>query len=82
MDPDKSLPWPNPKLVLGWWEKNRTSLKEGVRHLVGRPIDASTLKQVLITGSQKLRAASALELAILKPGQPLFEVRAPAWWQK
>ena len=35
-----------------------------------------------MTGYQRQRAAAALELAILKPGRPLFEVRAPGWRQQ
>jgi len=36
----------------------------------------------LKNGYQRQRAAAALELAILKPGRPLFEVRAPGFRQQ
>jgi uncharacterized protein (TIGR02270 family) len=63
MDTDEDLPWPNPKLILGWWSKNNGQFKNGNRYLMGRPI-------------------TTIELAMLKPGQPLFEVRAPGFRQK
>ena len=38
--------------------------------------------EVLKTGRQRQRAAAALELAILQPGKPLFNVRAPGFRQQ
>ena len=40
------------------------------------------MQQVLRIGRQRLRAAAALELAIMRPGEPLFEVRAPGFRQQ
>jgi hypothetical protein len=48
---------------------------------MGKPISIDWLEQVLRIGYQRPRAAAALELAILRPGQPLFEVRAPGFRQ-
>lgn len=77
MDADEYLPWPDPELISKWWDKNKGRYVCGSRHLVGYPISAEHLRQVLINGRQRQRAAAALELAILQPGRPLFEVRAP-----
>jgi len=49
---------------------------------LGQPISPEHLYKVLKTGFQRQRATAALELAILQPGQPLFEVRAPGFRQQ
>jgi uncharacterized protein (TIGR02270 family) len=82
MDPDERLPWPNPILIRKWWEKNCASFQAGVRHLLGKPISVEWMQQVLRIGRQRQRAAAALELAIMQPGTPLFEVRAPGFRQQ
>jgi uncharacterized protein (TIGR02270 family) len=82
MDPDEDLPWPNPELVLGWWNKNKGRFKNGTRYLLGQPISSAHLQQVLRIGRQRQRTAAALELAMMKPGRPLFEARAPGFRQK
>ncbi|OHB68028.1 MAG: hypothetical protein A2Y76_11215 [Planctomycetes bacterium RBG_13_60_9] len=76
LDPDEDLPWPAPPLIQGWWSKNQGRFPSGQRHLLGRPMTPETLQEVLRTGTQRQRAAAALELTIGQPGQPLFEVRA------
>ena len=76
MDPDENLPWPNRHAVEAWWVKHRGRFVPGTRYLLGRPMTETWLKEVLRHGYQRQRAATALELAILHPGQPLFEVRA------
>ena len=51
-------------------------------HLCGKVIAPEHLKTVLREGYQRQRAAAALELAIYRPREPLFEVRAPGWKQR
>lgn len=82
MDPDERLPWPDANLIAQWWQKNGQKFRSGVRHLLGKPITVDWMQQVLRTGRQRQRAAAALELAILQPGTPLFEVRAPGFRQQ
>jgi uncharacterized protein (TIGR02270 family) len=82
MDPDERLPWPDPKLIGKWWEENSARFQAGVRYLVGKPISMDWMQQVLRIGRQRQRAAAALELAIVQPGIPLFEVRAPGFRQQ
>ncbi len=77
MDPDEDLPWPDQKRVFAWWKGNQPNLKNGVRHLLGKPIAPEWLAHVLANGFQRQRAAAAFELALLRPGRPLFHVRAP-----
>ncbi len=82
MDPDEDLPWPEPKLIAEWWAKNKAAFRNGTRYLLGQPISLEHLQEALRKGFQRQRAAAALELAILQPGRPLFEVRAPGFRQK
>jgi uncharacterized protein (TIGR02270 family) len=82
MDPDEDLPWPDPQLVADWWSKNQAVFQHGTRYLAGKPIAPDNLRQILRTGFQRQRAAAAIELALLHPGQPLFEVRAPGCRQQ
>ncbi len=77
MDPDDDLPWPNAEAVLHWWGRNKEAFQSATRHLLGKPIIAGNLRNILRSGRQRQRAAAALELVILEPDQPLFEVRAP-----
>jgi uncharacterized protein (TIGR02270 family) len=81
IDPDDNLPWPDPKLVAVWWEKNRGRFQNGTRYLCGKPMTIEWLKEVLRDGYQRQRAAAALELAIRQPGTPLFNVKAPGFRQ-
>lgn len=82
MDPDEDLPWPEPALIREWWHKNKSNFKTGVRHLCGKPISEPQCQHVLRYGYQRQRAAAAMELAMLRPGQPLFNVEAPGWRQQ
>jgi uncharacterized protein (TIGR02270 family) len=82
MDPDENLPWPDPPLVQKWWNARQGSLAKGTRYLLGQPITTESLRSALKNGYQRQRAAAAMELAILRPGRPLFEVRAPGCRQQ
>lgn len=77
MDADEDLPWPSPDLVRKWWDKQQHEYQTGVRYLCGKPVGPANLIGVLKDGYQRQRAAAALELALLRPSDPMFEVRAP-----
>jgi uncharacterized protein (TIGR02270 family) len=79
---DLSLPWPDPLLVQKWWHARQGKFSRGTRYLLGQPITEESLRQALKNGYQRQRAAAAIELAILRPARPLFDVRAPAWRQQ
>jgi len=81
LDSDEDLPWPTPALITGWWQANKGKFTTGTRYLTGQPIAPVHLSQVLASGFQRQRVAAAMELALLKPEQPLFEVRAPGFRQ-
>jgi uncharacterized protein (TIGR02270 family) len=82
MDLDESLAWPDPALVQKWWNAHQGQFSKGTRYLLGQPITPESLRAALKNGYQRQRAAAALELAILNPGRPLFEVRAPGFRQQ
>ncbi len=82
IDPDENLPWPDPTLVQKWWDSHHHNFAKGTRYLLGRPITPESLRFALKEGYQRQRATAALELAILNPGRPLFEVRAPGFRQQ
>jgi uncharacterized protein (TIGR02270 family) len=82
MDADLNLAWPDPALIQKWWNARQGSFAKGTRYLLGQPITPESLRDALKKGYQRQRAAAAIELAILKPGRPLFEVRAPGWRQQ
>jgi uncharacterized protein (TIGR02270 family) len=82
MDSDEDLPWPEPELISEWWNKNKNNFRNGTRYLCGKPITEEQCQYVLRHGFQRQRAAAAIELAIMNPGQPLFEVRAPGFRQQ
>jgi uncharacterized protein (TIGR02270 family) len=76
LDYESNLPWPSAFLVAQWWAKNQLAFSAGTRYLGGNPITAQSAVEVLTNGKQRLRAAAALELALINPNQVLFEVRA------
>lgn len=82
LDSDEHLPWPDPALVKAWWESRRGGYAKDTRYLRGKLITPEFLRETLRKGYQRQRAAAALELAILNPGKPLFEVRASGFVQQ
>ena len=76
LDADRDLPYPNADKVAEWWRSIRHRLEPGRRYLCGMEIEPANLRKVLIEGKQRQRAAAALELALLRPNEPLFEVRS------
>ncbi len=81
MDGDEDLPWPDQQLVGDWWTSNNSGFSAGIRHLLGKPMTPESLQAALTSGQQRQRAAAAIELSLLQPGRPLFDVRAPGFRQ-
>ena len=52
------------------------------QYLCGKAISEDKCQYVLRYGHQRQRTAAAIELAMMKPEQPLFEVRAPGFRQQ
>jgi hypothetical protein len=82
MDPDDSLPWPDPAKIKAWWDANTPRFSEGVRHFMGEPVNLQNCRQVLREGYQRQRVAAAEYLCLLQPGTHLFPTSAPAWRQE
>ncbi len=82
MDADERLPWPDVARISAWLAKRPGEFRPGQRHLLGKPITPEWCERVLRIGKQRQRAAAAIELAILRPGSVLFEVRAPGFRQQ
>jgi uncharacterized protein (TIGR02270 family) len=80
--PDDNLPWPSAQEFGSWWLRHRTSFTSGHRYLLGHPLHEQWCRELLSCGLQRQRAAAALELAIRRPDEPLFEIRAPGWRQQ
>ncbi len=76
MDADENLPWPAPKPIEKWWSVNGKQFSSGTRYLLGKPMTPESLAEALRSGKQRQRRAAALELALARSDQPLFEVRA------
>lgn len=78
LDLDENLPWPSTVSVRTYWSTRLELFQPGRRYLAGLPTDAAGLRQVLVEGRQRQRAAAAVELGIRHPEQRLFDVRARA----
>ncbi len=76
LDADRDLPYPDADKVAGWWRSNCDRFQPGRRYLCGLEIEPANLRTVLVQGKQRQREAAALELALLHPNEPLFEVRS------
>jgi uncharacterized protein (TIGR02270 family) len=75
MDPDESLPWPDVAAAQRWWSGKESAFQGDARYLLGRPMDAEGLEEVLRGGDQQARAGAAVELCLLKKRRVVFEVR-------
>lgn len=83
LDPDEDLPWPAPERISTWWDQNRKNFKTGEPSFLGKPVTIQHLETALRTGLQRQRHAAAVMLAARHPrGIPVFETRAPGFWQK
>lgn len=74
-DGAEPAPPPNQELVRDWWARHEGDFQVGRRYLAGRVLDAASAHVVLALGSQRQRAAAALERALRAPDDPMFEVR-------
>jgi uncharacterized protein (TIGR02270 family) len=73
---ETNLAWPSAVRVGEWWANHHDAFSSGIRYLGGKPITKQSLIDILIDGKQRLRAAAALELALLNRNEAFFEVRS------
>jgi uncharacterized protein (TIGR02270 family) len=79
---ESNLRWPSPVLVEHWWAEHGEEFAPGARYLGGKPVSVAQAIEVLVHGKQRLRAAAALDLALLVPERTVFEVRARGTMQE
>jgi uncharacterized protein (TIGR02270 family) len=75
LDYESNLAWPAPLKIESWWQKNHGAFAHGRRYLGGEVLTPPAAADLLKKGKQRLRQAAAIELALLAPDVPLFEVR-------
>jgi uncharacterized protein (TIGR02270 family) len=76
LDEDEGLPWPDPEKLRHWWDANKARYITGTSYFLGTPKTAVDWLSVLSYSPQHIRRAAALELALKRPTQAMFEVRA------
>lgn len=74
LDADEDLPYPDPIKVQQWWQHNQQHFKPELRYLYGKPVSVAQSLWVLQQGTQRLRYAAAIQLALARPAQALFAV--------
>jgi uncharacterized protein (TIGR02270 family) len=74
-DDDEELAWLDPEKCRRWWEVNGERFHIGTAYFHGEPKASVDWIGVLSEGRQALRRAAAIELALRRPGQAMFEVR-------
>jgi uncharacterized protein (TIGR02270 family) len=78
LDEDENLAWPDPPKLSAWWRQNAGRFPAGTRLFAGAPPTVAHCHHVLKEHPQRKRIAAALQMSLLKPGSPLFNVAAPA----
>lgn len=76
LDVDENLPWPDAALIHDWWRQHQHQFTAQHRYLMGRPVSAENCHSILKTATQRQRYAAAIELALMDPEAPLFEIKA------
>jgi uncharacterized protein (TIGR02270 family) len=75
---DSDLPWPDADKTEIWWKGTAAKFAAAKAYAFGRPKGAQAFQDMLIEGRQCHRLGAALQLALLQPGKPMLECRAPA----
>jgi uncharacterized protein (TIGR02270 family) len=76
LDEDEELPWPDPEKLGRWWEENKARFRAGTSYFLGTPKQSTDWIRILSEAPQRRRRGAACELALQRPGQAMFEVRA------
>ena len=75
-DEDEELEWLDQTKCHQWWEVHGGRFQVGTAYFLGEPKASVDSIGVLSEHRQSLRRAAAMELALRRPGQAMFEVRA------
>jgi uncharacterized protein (TIGR02270 family) len=76
IDEDEGLAWPDPEKLGQWWRENKARFHTGTPYFLGIPKQSIDWLSTLSEAVQPQRRAAALELALRRAGNALFEVRA------
>ena len=81
-DEQSDLPWPDAPKLTQWWGRNQHRWQAGTRYVLGNPLSTAACVETLKQGNQRQRALACRQLGLLNPGMPVFNIHAPAWWQR
>ncbi len=76
MDPDEDLPFPDVQRVQQWWRDHSNRFTATQQYLYGQQTTVQHCKEMLRSGTQRIRYLAAVRIALANPEQPLFETRA------
>jgi uncharacterized protein (TIGR02270 family) len=75
-DADDGLSWPDTKKVEQWWTSNKGRFSVGTCYFLGTPRNSANWIGALAEAPQRRRLGVALDLAVLRPAQAIYNVRA------
>jgi uncharacterized protein (TIGR02270 family) len=78
LDDDEGLGWPDPERLGRWWKGNRHRFSAGTAYFRGSPKVSTNWLSALSDAPQRQRWTAALELALRRLENPMFEVRGRA----
>ncbi len=81
-DEDEDLVWPDPERVGRWWSGNQHRFNAGTAYFRGSSKASTNWVEALSQAPQRRRWTAALELALRRPDNSMFEVRARGDRQK
>ena len=76
LDDDEGLAWPDPEQLGRWWEGNQHRFSAGTAYFRGSLKASTNWVEALSEAPQRQRWTAALELALRRPANTMFEVRA------
>ena len=76
VDAEDGLLWPDQEQVRQWWQSKRQHYVPHQRYLMGQPWSEACFQRALREGRQSQRRFAARMIALQRPDNRLFEVRA------
>ncbi len=76
LDDDEGLAWPDSEQLGRWWQGNQHRFSVGTAYFRGSPKASINWEEALLEAPQRQRWTAALELALRRPENPMFELRA------
>jgi uncharacterized protein (TIGR02270 family) len=76
LDDDEGIAWPDSEKLGRWWEGNNDRFSAGTAYFRGSPKASTDWVEALSEAPQRQRWTAALELALRRSGNSVFEARA------